>query len=444
MSIIGLIIKREYLTRVKKKSFIIMTILGPLLMGGFIAFYIYLAMNQGDTVSKIKVIDETSELFPKLKSSNTIIFEKDTMPIEIARKIFNSNDYYAILYIPSNTFENADSITMFTEKQPSLTVSDYVENNLQKQLEEYKLNKAGINKATLDSIKTKVNLVQKAVDDKGNKEFSAGLTAGIGFAAGLLIYLFIFIYGIQVMRGVIEEKTNRIVEVIISSVRPFQLMMGKIIGIAFVGLTQFLLWIVLTSAVTSAVSSVMVGKNEKAKEKMEQFKNPGNSVNKNFHSQSKNIDISKQFDLSKILESLNLTKILFAFLFYFLGGYLLYSALFAAVGSAVDSDTDVQQFMLPVTLPLIFGYIVSTIVMANPESSLGFWCSIIPFTSPIVMMVRMPFDPPWFDIILSMIMLILGFIGTTWIASRIYRTGILMYGKKPSWKELGKWLFYKG
>ena len=443
MSKISLIIKREYLTRVKKKSFIVMTLLGPLLMGGFIAFYIYLAMNQGDTISRIKVIDETHSLYEKLPSSKTVIFEKDTMTIEIAREIFNSNEYYGILHIPANTFENADSLTLLTEKQPSLAVTDYVENTLQKQLEEYKLNKAGINKSTLDSIKTKVNLVQKAIDAQGDKEFSSGLTAGVGFAAGLLIYLFIFIYGVQVMRGVIEEKTNRIVEVIISSVTPFQLMMGKIIGIAMVGLTQFLLWIALTGTVTSAVSYVMVGKNEAAKEKMEQFQSPNKAINQKINGQAKH-DMPQDMNISKIFESLNLTKILFSFIFYFLGGYLLYSALFAAVGSAVDSDTDVQQFMLPITLPLIFGYVVSTIVMANPESSLGFWCSIIPLTSPIVMMVRMPFDPPLFDIVLSMVVLVLGFLGTTWIAARIYRTGILMYGKKPSWKELGKWIFYKG
>jgi ABC-2 type transport system permease protein len=444
MSKIGLIIKREYVTRVKKKSFIIMTLLGPLLMGGFIAFYIYLAMNQGDTISRIKVVDETHSLFEKLPSSKTVVFEKDTMTIEIAREIFNGNDYYGILYIPANTFEHADSIALLTEKQPSLAVTDYVENTLQKQLEEYKLNKAGINKSTLDSIKTKVNLVQKAIDAKGNKEFSSGMTAGVGFAAGLLIYIFIFIYGVQVMRGVIEEKTNRIVEVIISSVTPFQLMMGKIIGIAMVGLTQFLLWIALTGTVTSTVSSIMVGKNTAAKEKMEQFQNPNKNLNQNLNGHHAKQDMPQDMNIAKIFESLNLTKILFAFIFYFLGGYLLYSALFAAVGSAVDSDTDVQQFMLPITLPLIFGYVVSTIVMSNPESSLGFWCSIIPFTSPIVMMVRIPFDPPWFDIILSMVMLVLGFLGTTWLAARIYRTGILMYGKKPSWKELGKWIFYKG
>lgn len=421
-----------------------MTLLGPLLMGGFIAFYIYLAMNQGDSISRIRVIDETHLLSDRLPSSKTILFEKDTMTLAVAREIFNSNEYYGILYIPANAFEKTDSITLLTEKQPNLTVVDYIENNLQKEIEASKLNKAGINKSTLDSIKTKINLVQKAMDAKGDKEFSAGITAGIGFGAGLLIYLFIFIYGIQVMRGVIEEKTNRIVEVIISSVKPFQLMMGKIIGIALVGLTQFLLWIVLTWGVTTIVSAVMVGKNEKAREKMEQFQNPGNTVNKNLSVEQANEQIPAKLDLSKMLGSLNLGKILFAFIFYFLGGYLLYSALFAAVGSAVDADTDAQQFMLPVTMPLIFGYIVSTIVMANPESSLGYWCSIIPFTSPIVMMVRMPFDPPWIDIIISMVMLVLGFMGTTWVAARIYRTGILMYGKKPSWKELGKWLFYKG
>ncbi len=421
-----------------------MTILGPLLMGGIIAFYIYLAMNQGDTISRIKVVDETGILGEKITSSKTVVFEADTMPIEIARSIFNSDVYYGILYIPSASMQHTDSISLFTEKQPNLTVTSYIESNLQKEIEEFKLSKAGINKSTLDSIKTKVNLIQKSIDKSGDKEYSAGLTAGVGFAAGLLIYLFIFLYGVQVMRGVIEEKTSRIVEVIISSVKPFQLMMGKIIGIALVGLTQFLLWIVLTAGITSVVSTVMVGKNEKAKEKLEQLNRPNNAFNQSMTGHGNREELPENINLGKIFSSLNLTKIILAFIFYFLGGYLLYSALFAAVGAAVDSDTDVQQFMLPISMPLIFAYVVSTIVMANPESSLGFWCSIIPFTSPIVMMVRMPFDPPMFDIILSMVMLILGFLATTWLAARIYRTGILMYGKKPSWKELGKWIFYKG
>lgn len=441
MSKISLIIQREYLTRVRKKSFIIMTIAGPLLMGGLIAFFIYLSLNQGNKVSDVLVIDDTGMLAQRMPESKTVLFTKDTLPLEIAREVFNSEKYYGILYIPSNALAKPDSITLFTEKQPNLTVVSYIESKLQQQMEEYKLNEAGIRKEVLDSIKTRVSLVQKPVSRTGeDKEFSAGITAGVGFAGGLLIYLFVFMYGVQVMRGVMEEKSNRIVEVMISSVKPFQLMMGKIIGIALVGLTQFLLWVILTGGVSSVVSAVMVGKGDKFNEKMEQLQQLSDEKQ----------DIEKtsavkmaQPEILRLLGSLNIPKLLLTFVFYFLGGYLLYSALFAAIGAAVDSETDTQQFMLPITIPLIFAYIVSTIVMTNPESKLGYWFSIIPFTSPVVMMVRMPFDPPWIDIVISMLSLIAGFLFTTWIAARIYRTGILMYGKKVTYRELGKWLFYK-
>lgn len=443
MNKIWLIIQREYFTRVKKKSFIIMTILGPLLMGGLMAGFVYLSLNQGDSISEIKVVDETGVLASRLKNSKTIIFKTDTMPIEISRHLFNPNEDYGILYLPKNTLHSSGSAVLFTEKQPNLTVVSYLETELQSNIENIKLTQAGIQKSTLDSIKTNVSLQQKPVDPTGkDKEFSAGLTAGIGFAGGLLIYLFIFMYGVQVMRGVIEEKTNRIVEVIISSVKPFQLMMGKIIGIAMVGLTQFLLWIILTMAVTSVATGMLVGKDQQKLFEMQKQQQHQMMQGADVNSQTETLNTSN-LDIAGMFKGFNITKILLCFVFYFLGGYLLYSALFAAIGAAVDSETDTQQFMLPITIPLIFAYVVSTIVMSNPESKLGYWFSIIPFTSPIVMMVRMPFDPPLTDIIISMVLLIAGFIFTTWIAARIYRTGILMYGKKPTYKELGKWLFHK-
>lgn len=438
MNKIFLIIQREYLSRVKKKSFIIMSLLGPLLMGGLIAGYIYLAMNQGDTLSVVRVVDETGKLSGKLTNSKSVVFNIDTMPIETARHLFNPNTEYAVLYLPANTLSSSEAPVLYTEKQPNLMVVGYIEGELQKEIESMKLTQAGIQQSTLDSIKTDISLQQKPVDPNGkDKEFSAGLTAGIGFGAGLLIYLFIFMYGIQVMRGVIEEKTNRIVEVIISSVKPFQLMMGKIIGIALVGLTQFLLWIILTAVISGTVTSAMMGKDKDKLMQMQQ------SEMKMDNDQAKSMEKNMSVNPMSIFDSINVPKMIFCFIFYFIGGYLLYSALFAAIGAVVDSETDTQQFMLPITIPLIFAYVVSTIVMSNPESQIGYWFSIIPFTSPIVMMVRMPFDPPIMDIAISMVLLIAGFVFTTWIAGRLYRTGILMYGKKPTYKELAKWLFYK-
>ncbi len=434
-----LILQREYLTRVRKKSFIIMSILGPLLMGGLVAFFIYLSLNQGESMSAIRVVDDSGRLAQQLRDSESVSFEEDTFSIVVAREIFNPDTHYGILYIPADAPENPEGITLYTEKQPNLTVVSLIESRLQLLIEEEKLNRAGIRKSMLDSIKTRVSLVQKPVSTTGeDREFSAGITAGVGFVGGLLIYLFVLLYGVQVMRGVMEEKTNRIVEVLISTVRPFHLMMGKIVGIALVGLTQFLIWVVLTFAVTTVVSAVMVDRSdltEIQKEQLEKMpQRPGMETG---------LEKTGEPEILKALSSLNLVKLLLTFVFFFLGGYLLYSAMFAAIGAAVDSETDTQQFMLPVMVPLIFAYVVSTIVMTNPESELGYWFSIIPFTSPVVMMVRMPFDPPLTDLLLSMAALVAGFIFTTWLAARIYRTGILMYGKKVTYRELWKWLFYK-
>jgi ABC-2 type transport system permease protein len=244
----------------------------------------------------------------------------------------------------------------------------------------------------------------------------------------------LFIYGIQVMRGIIEEKTSRIVEVVISSVKPFQLMMGKIIGIGLVGLTQFLLWIILSGTLMTIATNVLF------KDKMDVIKSEMPATQ-----QAVPVQSGPGTDMIKAIQTVEWTYILPVFIIFFFGGYMLYSALFAAVGSAVDSDTETQQFMLPITLPLLFTYIMSfSFIVNNPDSSLSFWLSIIPFTSPIAMMVRLPFGVPAWQLALSIVLLIGGFIFTTWVASRIYRVGILMYGKKVSFKELGKWFMYQG
>jgi ABC-2 type transport system permease protein len=287
---------------------------------------------------------------------------------------------------------------------------------------------------TLDKIKPKLSVVSKELTLEGEKDSSSGAAMAVGFAAAILIYMSLFIYGIQVMRGIIEEKTSRIVEVVISSVKPFQLMMGKIVGIGLVGLTQFLLWITLSLGLMTVASQIMF------KGKMDQIKS---EVPMNKQAAAVSID-GPGMDIIKAIQTVDWTYILPIFIIFFLGGYMLYSALFAAVGSAVESDTETQQFMLPITLPLLFTYIMSfSFIVNNPDSSLSFWLSIIPFTSPIAMMVRLPFGVPNWELALSIILLIAGFIFTTWVASRIYRVGILMYGKKVSFAELGKWFMYK-
>ncbi|POY37832.1 ABC transporter permease [Solitalea longa] len=439
MNKILLIIGREYLTRVRKKSFIILTIVVPLLImlmyGGIFALVV-----KGDELSgprNVIVIDESGVFKNKLKEDKTVKFSYLDGTIEDAKKIVKSGDNAYLLYIPKFEGYQPHNIELMSKKQAGLGFSSNIENQLENVIRDKKLTEAGIEQKVLDNLKTTVSIDTKKLTDKGEEAGSSGAAFGVGMAASILIYMFIFLYGVQVMRGVIEEKTNRIIEVIISSVRPFQLMMGKIIGVALVGLTQFLLWVILTFTIGSIAMKALVP--EDTKNKIEQMqKNPGGMSK-----------ATQQADnpAAKVFEALNtvpLGLILGSFIFYFLGGYLLYSAIFAAIGSAVDNETETQQFMMPVTIPLIFAFIFSVnFVVNNPDSPISFWMSMIPFFSPVVMMVRIPYGvAPW-ELALSMALLVAGFFGTVWLAARIYRTGILMYGKKASWKELGKWLFYR-
>lgn len=443
MNKIQLILKREYISRVKKKSFIVMTLLGPVLMAALMLAPVMISKYSNDNENRILVVDEHPEIFTTLlPNSENIFFINSKLTLDSAKKSFDAEKYYGILYLPADLMKNPGGAMLFTEKQANLSVTSYIENNLKKQIENDKLKAAGIDQRTLSSIDTRVDL--KTLTLKG-EENSAELATIVGFVCGFLIYMFIFLYGVQVMRGVIEEKSNRIVEVIISSVKPFQLMMGKIIGIALVGLTQFLLWIILTFTLTTIAGKVMVDSGKEASVISQQMsKNGMNEKGLEELGATKKIQgdaITKVFDQ---LSNINFTLILGCFIVYFLGGYLLYSALFAAIGAAVDNETETQQFMLPVTIPLILAFVVAQSIIQNPDSQLGFWFSIIPFTSPVVMMVRIAFGVPGWELALSISLLILGFIGATWLAGRIYRTGILLYGKKVTYKELTKWLFYKG
>jgi ABC-2 type transport system permease protein len=440
MNKILLIIQREYLTRVKKKSFIVMTILGPLLMASLILAPLIISKFDKDQTYTIKVIDQTPKIFTTiLPSSEEIMLINDSITLVAAKTSFDPDKYYGILYLPSDFIKNPNSAVLYTEKQANIQVTQYIERVMKDEIEKGKLQAEGIKQETLESIKTDVNLKTFTLSGKEN---NALLTTAVGFAGGIAIYMFIFLYGVQVMRGVIEEKTNRIVEVIISSVKPFQLMMGKILGIALVGLTQFMLWIVLTFLISSTITTYI------AKEKMD-AKNVAMSLNTQQAngidklSDTKEMEKSAMESIMSNIDSINIPLVLTCFVIYFLGGYLLYSALFAAIGAAVDNETETQQFMLPVTIPLILSFVVAQSVITNPESQLSFWFSIIPLTSPVVMMVRVAFGVPAWQLILSISLLILGFIGTTWLAARIYRTGILLYGKKVNYKELSKWLFYK-
>lgn len=410
-----------------------MTFLVPMLIIGMYALIFALSMNGGDNIPTVEVIDESGIFEKAFDDKKAVNFEISELSLtEAKKKVINNEDAF-VLYIPKD-ISIGGSIEMFAQKKAGLSVISTIERELNDQMRIKLLKDAGIDSETLDKIKPNLSVVSKELTVEGEKDSSSGAAMAVGFAAAILIYMSLFIYGIQVMRGIIEEKTSRIVEVVISSVKPFQLMMGKIIGIGLVGLTQFMLWIVLSASLMTLASTILF------KDKIEQVKSEM-PMNKQMEAVSTN---GPGMDIVKAVQTVQWTYILPVFIIFFLGGYMLYSALFAAVGSAVESDTETQQFMLPITLPLLFTYIMSfSFIVNNPDSSLSFWLSIIPFTSPIAMMVRLPFGVPNWELALSIFLLIGGFIFTTWVASRIYRVGILMYGKKVSFKELGKWFMYK-
>lgn len=446
MNKIALIIRREYLTRVRKKSFIIMTILGPVLMAAMFIVPVWLALNEEDEAN-ILVIDDSFLFNERMTDTDKIHFFFPTEGLDSAKaQVLASDDFDAVLYIHEKIMSTPTGIQLIYDKQPGINVIRYIENTIENDIEKFKLAKSGIDQATIEAAKTNVKLVTTKLDEVGEESKSnTELSMIVGMFSGILIYMFIFLYGVQVMRGVIEEKTSRIIEVIISSVKPFQLMMGKIIGIALVGLTQFLLWIVLSTTLISGGKALVT--DYFAEQKSATSIEEAMSGSKALAPQSEEVAEQQlnEAAVNQLFDSINLIDfpiILGSFLFYFLGGYLIYSALFAAVGSAVDNEADTQQFMLPITLPIIFSFVMAQVVINNPESPMSFWLSMIPFTSPIIMMVRIPFGVPYWELALSMTLLVLGFIGTTWLAGRIYRTGILMYGKKISYKELWKWLRY--
>jgi ABC-2 type transport system permease protein len=445
-----LIFKREYLTRVTKKSFLILTLLMPILFGGMMFLPGYLATRENDKQEKIAVLDRSSMFLGQLEDSKSTKFhfipEADYNQVKDNLK---NSEYYALLEIPQNIL-TLNKVVVFSSKQINLDVKNHINWQLEKKLEDQKraelITRIGIPdlEKQIQSTKSKISVETIKVGDDGvGKKGSTEIAMGVGYAAGFIIYMFVFIYGSMVMRGVLEEKQNRIVEVIISSVKPVQLMMGKILGLAAVGLTQFLIWIILMAGIFMGAKS-MFGSGD-AMQQMVQSQNQNIMMGNNQATvqMMQNIE-PNQFDkIVEQIEGINFPLIIICFLVFFVLGYLLYSSMMAAVASAVDSEEDMQQFMMPITIPLIVAIIMLVNVIKNPEGSLALWGSMIPFTSPIIMMVRIPFGVPWYEIAISITILLLTTYGTIWMAAKIYRTGILMYGKKPSWKELGKWIRYK-
>lgn len=431
MKKIFLIIQREYLSRVKKRSFVIMTFVGPILMAAMIILPAYLADWSEATEKRIAVLDETGWFFQKFKDNENLSFYYVFDDFETEKdSALSQGDM--LLYIPRTELNIPVNCELFSTMQAGLNATAYIRSVMKQEVENRKLLASGIDPDIIKSSKVNIHISTIRVEEDGvEKKSNTELEVGLSIMAGLMIYFFIFMFGVQVLKGVMEEKSNRIVEVIISSVKPFQLMLGKIVGVAFVGLTQFLLWIVLTlvfvgifqSGVLSDSSTLNMMNNEMIK------------------SAASGIDPAAM--ISEIVGGINIQVMVLSFIFYFLGGYLLYSSLFAAIGGAIDHDTDSQQFMFPVSIPLIFAIALSGVIVNQPDSSLAFWMSMVPFTSPITMMMRIPFGVPIWEIWLSMGILVVGFILTTLFAAKIYKTGILMYGQKVNYLVLWKWLTNK-
>jgi ABC-2 type transport system permease protein len=428
-----------------------MTLLTPLLFALIFIIPMLVMGSEDKDFKKIAVIEDGSDLF-----TNVIPDTKDTdfeyltgVRLNDIKNNFSDMGYYGVLYISPQIITTPDAVQLISRKQPPIGLLDHISGSLEKEIEKQKLLTYNIENLDeiLRTINTSVRIQTLKIDESGGaRETSTGISMVLAYIGGFLMYMLVFMFGSMVMRGVIEEKTNRIVEVIVSSVKPVQLMLGKIIGVALVGLTQFALWILLTIALVMVMKSVLLP--ESAMEQIQQLPRSFAEADQAMPDTGTATISAEQ--LSEFQElfvgAMNQPwgLIIFCFIFFFLTGYLLYASLFAAIGSAVDNETETQQFMLPVTIPIILALIVAMGVMQNPESSLAFWFSIIPFTSPIVMMARIPFDVPAWEIILSMALMLLTLVGAVWMAAKIYRTGILMYGKKTSYKELWKWLTYKG
>lgn len=437
MNKIGLIFKREYLTRVRNKTFLLSTFLFPILIIAFISGTTYLTIK-GRTHYKVAVYDPNNYFKGVLKDSKNTSFEFVSVA-DTAAVAYEKKKYNALLVIPGWDGKQTLQYQIRSAKQLGSGAVSSIEDKMDKAIEDKVLQQQGITSIMLDSLRSHAPKAEKqeiSTSNGSSKTTNSTLSSIIGYGCGFLIYFMMFIYGTMVMRGVMEEKTSRIAEVIVSSVRPFQLMMGKILGIGAVGLTQLLLWLILIFGLT-ALAGVFLSHDTLQQVQEAQQNNPmrGGGIAGTMASPPTGLGL---------LGDANWGKVVFCFLFYFLGGYLFYAALFASVGCMVNEDPqEAQSLMLPITMPIIFGFFIMQSAISDPDSKLAFWGSIIPFTSPLVMMARIPSDPPLWQIALSMALLIGGFLGTTWMAGKIYRTGILMYGKKGSWKQMMKWVFAK-
>lgn len=436
MNHLSLIIKREYLTKIKNKSFIIMTFLSPLIMIALISIVAYLSQLNNDKKRTISILDESglfSEIFKN--TGNTTYNYISNSTVREAKAFVKEKEQYGLLYISNGDLETVSkSVRFYSEDSPSLTIMSGLENKIERKLREEKLISNGLDIKQIENSRVNVSVAQESFEGQKSSKIDNILKLAFGGITGYLLFMFIIIYGNMIMRSVIEEKTSRIIEVIISSVKPIQLMMGKIIGTSLAGVTQFAIWIILLGVLSTILSivfnidlmSVQTPQQEVVQQAMD------------------NPVLQDEITLAlQSFQNLPLANLIIAFLLFFIGGYLLYSSLYAAVGAAVDNETDTQQFMLPILMPLILAVYVGVFtVIDDPHGTVSTIFSFVPFTSPVVMLMRIPFGVPIWQQIVSLIILIGTFTSTVWFAAKIYRVGILMYGKKASYKELFKWLKY--
>ncbi len=435
MNHLSLVMKREYLTKIRNKSFIVMTFLSPLIFVGIFALVAYLSNINNDMVRTISVLDESGQFADEFVSSPHTRYKiLHNTSLEKAKKEAETSGIYGLLYIPKTDNLEALSrrITFYSEDSPSLSMMSDINNMLENKVNTLKLREAGIDSETIKSLHINISANQETFKGKETSKLGSGLRLFFGGAAGYLLFMFIIIYGNMIMRSVIEEKTSRIIEVIISSVKPRVLLLGKIFGTTLAGITQFMVWVVLILVlmmVVTAVFGIDAGSMSPSQQVLEQSVDGG----------------TQQIFQEVMLEINNLPifNLIVMFILFFIGGYLLYASLYAAVGAAVDSETDTQQFMMPILMPLILAvYVGIFTVIDNPHGTVSQLFSYIPFTSPVVMLMRIPFGVPLWQQILSVLILFLTFLATVWFAAKIYRVGILMYGKKPTYKEIFKWLKY--
>ena len=437
MSKLKLIIKREFFAKVKNKSFIIMTILSPLLMVGFGSLIVFLNQKNSEEVRTIAYVDDSQLLDSVFVNTSSIKYVNLTaLGIDEARNQAEKS-YYGVLYIPKIDSLNTISkgISFYSEDTPSLSLLGDIENKLEKKIRDLKIEQLNFDVFKIKATETTVDIITENFSGEKSSKIGSILRMFAGGGLGYLIFMFIIIYGTSVMRSVIEEKTSRIIEVIISSVKPFHLMLGKILGNALAGILQFIIWAISIDLILTVLAYVFNIEAASSGSAMGQ-------MNPEMVQQMQQSSVTDLQVALAELKNLPILTMFFSFIFYFLGGYLIYSSIYAAIGAAVDSETDTQQFMMPVLMPLMIAIYVGFSVIENPHGPIALGFSLFPLTSPIVMLMRIPFGVPWWQIAVSMALLLVTFVGIVWFAAKIYRVGILMYGKKPSYKELYKWLKY--